>query len=67
MFRRFGEIMTPLSKEWNKASKMQVQKECTANKSASIHPNQILFSRNRPELSPRSFTKVFEKIETTMT
>ena len=54
-------------KEWNKASKMQVQKECTANKSASIYPNQILLSRNRLQLSPWSFTKVFKKIETTMT
>ena len=38
----------------------------TANKSASIHTNQILLSSNRLELSPRSFTHVFKKIETTM-
>ena len=38
----------------------------TANKSASIHSNQILLSSNRLELSPRSFPHVFNKIETTM-
>ena len=38
----------------------------TANKSASIHTNQILLSSNRLELSPWSFTHVFKKIETTM-
>ena len=37
-----------------------------ANKSASIHTNQILLSSNRLELSPRSFTHVFKKIETTV-
>ena len=37
-----------------------------ANKSASIHTNQILLPSNRLELSPRSFTHVFEKIETTV-
>ena len=46
---------------------MQVQKECTANKSASIHTYQILLSRNRLHLSPWSFTQVCKKIETTMT
>ena len=35
----------------------------TAIKSASIHTNQILLSRNRPELSPRSFTHVFKLIK----
>ena len=34
--------------------------------SASIHTNQILLSSNRLELSTRSFTLVFKKIETTM-
>ena len=38
----------------------------TANKSASFNTNQILFSSNRLELSPWSFTHVFQKIETTM-
>ena len=38
----------------------------TANKSASIHSNQILLSSKRLELSPWSFTHVFKKIETTM-
>ena len=38
----------------------------TFNKSLSIHTNQILLSCNRLELSPRSFTHVFKKIETTM-
>jgi len=42
----------------------------TANKSASIHSNQILLSSllssNRLELSPWSFPHVFNKIETTM-
>ena len=37
-----------------------------ANKSTLIHTNQILFSSNRLELSPRSFTHVFKKIETTI-
>ena len=37
-----------------------------ANKSASIHTNQILLSSNRLELSTWSFTHVFKKIETTM-
>ena len=49
MFRRNYDAII---KEWNKASKMQVQKECTANKSASIHTYQILLSRNRLHLSP---------------
>ena len=38
----------------------------TANKSSSIHTDQILLSSNRLELSPWSFTNVFKKIETTM-
>ena len=49
MFRRNYDAII---KEWNKASKMQVQMECTANKSASIHTYQILLSRNRLHLSP---------------
>ena len=64
MFRRNYDAII---KEWNKASKMQVQKECAANKSASIHTYQILLSRNRLHLSPWSFTQVCKKIETTMT
>ena len=38
----------------------------TANKSASIHTNQILLSSNWLELSPWSLTQVFKKIETTI-
>ena len=38
----------------------------TANKSASIHTNQILLSSNRLELSPRSFSHVCKKIKTIM-
>ena len=38
----------------------------TANKSASIHTNQILLWSNRLELSPWSFTHLFKKMETTM-
>ena len=38
----------------------------TINKSASIHTNQTLLSSNWLELSPRSFTHVLKKIETTM-
>ena len=33
----------------------------TANKSASIHTNQMLPSSNRPELSPGFYTYVFRK------
>ena len=38
----------------------------TANKSASIHTNEIILSNNRLKLSPWSFTQVFKKIETTL-
>ena len=38
----------------------------TANKSASLQTNQMLLSSNQLELSPRSFTYLFKKIETTM-
>ena len=38
----------------------------TANKSASLQTNQMLFSSNQLELSPRSFTYLFKKVETTM-
>ena len=38
----------------------------TANKSPSIHSNEIILSNNRLKLSPWSFTQVFKKIETTM-
>ena len=38
----------------------------TAEKSASIHTNQIFLSSNRLELSPWSFRHIFQNIETTM-
>ena len=38
----------------------------TANKSASLQNNQMLLSSNQLELSPRSFTYLFKKVETTM-
>ena len=38
----------------------------TANKSASLQTNQMLLSSNQLELSPRSFTNLFKKVETTM-
>ena len=38
----------------------------TANKSASLQTNQMLLSSNQLELSPRSFTYLFKKVETTM-
>ena len=38
----------------------------TVNKSASLQTNQMLLSSNQLELSPRSFTYLFKKVETTM-
>ena len=65
-------ILKKNSIEWFKnyslicSSRKKCLQKPSANKSASIHAKQILCSSNRLELSPWSFTHVFNRIEATI-